>query len=116
MTNASLQSDEWASARAFSRLLAGHTFSMIGSALGFLLITILILPGKGLEAIEAKVFLPMMTGIPQVRFLKNFMSLGSFQSSALSSPMALFSEAATTNEMIMISRLNYTATGALIPG
>ena len=106
MTNASRQSDDWASARACSRLLAGHTFSMLGSASGFLLITILNLPGNGLEPIDPKVFLPMMMGIAHVRFLKNFMSLGSFQSSALSRPMALFSEAATTNEIIMTSKLN----------
>jgi hypothetical protein len=116
MINASRQSVEWASEMAFSRLLAGHRFSMLGSASGFLLITMLILPGNGLEAIDSKVFLPMMTGIPHVRFLKNFMSLGSFHNNALFWPMALFSEAATTNEIIMIIKLNYTATGALIPG
>jgi hypothetical protein len=50
---------------------------------------------------DANVFLPMITTIPQVRFLKNFMSLGNFHNRALPPPMALSSAAATTSEISM---------------
>src|SRR5579859_5892864 len=44
----------------------------------------------------------MMTGIPQVVFLKYFMSFGRCQRSLLSLPMALFVDAATMREMIIV--------------
>jgi hypothetical protein len=72
------------------------------------------LPFKGFEDIDSKVFLPMMTGMPQVVFLKNFISLGNFHNKAFPSPIAWSSAAATTIDIIMF--FIYTATGAFIAG
>lgn len=63
--------------------------------------TMLILPGSGLDPIDSKVLRPITTGIPHVRFLKNRMSLGNFHMRSLLAPMELSSPAATTTEMII---------------
>src|SRR6478736_1676324 len=68
---------------------------------GCLVITIFTLPGSGLLT-ASKVFLPITTTIPQVVFLKNFRSFVKCQSNWLSLPMALFSEAATTSDIIIL--------------
>jgi hypothetical protein len=73
-----------------------------------------VLPFKGFDAIDSKVFLPIITGIPHVVFLKNFMSFGNFHNNALPSPMALSSDAATTIDIYML--LIYIAIGALMAG
>jgi hypothetical protein len=64
--------------------------------------TIFNLPFNGLLLIDSKDFLPMATGMAQVIFLRNFKSLGKFHGSLFCLPMALFSEAATTKDIIMV--------------
>src|SRR5690606_28950093 len=61
----------------------------------FRVITILMRLGSGFP-MESKVFLPIMTGCPEVRFLKCFKSFGKCQINSLLLPMTLFSDFATT--------------------
>lgn len=77
----------------------------------------------------------MMTGIPQVTFLKYLISVGKHQGSLLSFPITLFSEAATIKLITTLldlgcrfgfrskskitnpkSEINHTATGAFMAG
>src|SRR6201996_2827410 len=105
MTKVSLQSVSAASFNAVDRSGATCTLSRPGFQFLFRVITKLNLPGSGSPARASKVFRPMTTGIPQVVFLKNFMSLGRCQRSLLSLPMALLVLAATMRLMIMGSNL-----------
>src|SRR6185312_16505686 len=70
----------------------------------FLLVsTILILPGRSFLS-DSYVFLPIITGIRQVLFLKYLKSFGILQGKPFFIPMMLFSEAATMCE-IMIKKI-----------
>ncbi len=81
---------------------------MAPAALKSLLRVIIIFnrPLRGLLSIDSNDFLPMATGIAQVIFLKNLRSLGKCQSSLLSLPIALFVEAATTSDMIILNTVD----------
>src|SRR5450755_4879302 len=59
------------------------------------------LPASGLFPNASYVFLPMISGKPQVVFLKNRISSGRFHNIWLFFPMALFSEAATIIDSVM---------------
>jgi hypothetical protein len=88
-----------------------------------LVITIFILPGSGLFT-DANVFRPIITGMAQVVFLKNFRSFGKCQSNWLFLPMALLVLTATMSAIMLLKYIknelvklrNYTATGALMAG
>src|SRR5450432_651528 len=101
ITNISLQSVSSAAAIDASRVLATFTLSLWGSQSFFLLMTKLNRPGSGLPARASKVLRPITTGIPQVVFLKNLISLGKCQTNWLSFPITLLVLAATMRLMII---------------
>src|SRR6185312_1358842 len=98
MIKISFASHSFAFSTASEILCTIKTF--LGCQSVLLVTTIFILPGKSFFK-DSKVFLPMITGMLHVLFLKYLKSLGRRQGRFPSLPIILFSEAATMWESIV---------------
>src|ERR1700748_2119239 len=106
MIKASLQSVCRAATIASSRLRTTCALGFFASQSLLRVTTKLNRPGSGSPAKASYVLRPIMTGMPQVVFLKNFISFGRCQSRRLSFPITLLVLAAAIRLMIIERNLH----------